>query len=219
MSTQPDVYEGVAGSFSTKRSSMLERIYDAWKDMRTSSRRLIEENPNEGRLIFMVLLSDLIFFLSWTIKTVVAPMSSAADLIPLEISIWLIGALMVRTAFMYLFSLVVYGFARLFRGQGTWYETRVCVFWAALISAPFGFIAALVTVGMYGLEEYVPLFREEWISLPPYWLGLIPFVWFISEGISESHKFKNSSPVFMVMSLLSLLGLLGVFYLKATGAF
>jgi hypothetical protein len=213
-----EIFQSYTGVFNTNRSSMLERIFDAWTDMRTSSRRLIDENPNEGRLVFLVLLSDLIFFLSWCIKTVVAPMSSAAHLIPLEISIWLVGALMARTAFMYMFSFVVYGFSKLFRGQGTWYETRVCVFWAALVSAPFGFIAALVTVSMYGLEEYVPLFREEWISLPPYWLGLIPFIWFISQGISEAHKFKNSSPVFMVMTLLSLLGLIGVFYMKATGA-
>lgn len=219
MSIQSNVFRGESGIFSIKRSSMLERIVDAWVDMRASSRRLIAENPNEGRLVFMVLLSDLVFFLSWSIKTVVAPLSSATDLIPIEISIWLVGALMVRTAFMYLFSFVVFGFARLFKGQGSWYETRVCVFWAALVSAPFGFIAAIVTVCMYGLEDYVPLFKEEWISLPPYWLGLIPFIWFISAGISESHKFKNSSPVFMVMTLLSLVGLLGVFYMKANGAF
>lgn len=217
MSTQPDVYEGVAGSFSIKRSSMLERIFDAWKDMRASSRRLIGENPNEGRLVFMVLLSDLIFFLSWTIKTIVAPISSAAELIPAQIGLFLVGALMVRTPFMYLFSMIVFLFAKLFKGQGTWYETRVCVFWAALVSAPFSFIAALVTVGMYGLEDYVPLFREEWISLPPYWLGLIPFVWLISEGITESHKFKNSSPVFMIMTLFSLVGLFGALYAKSNG--
>ena len=214
---QSEAYQGVTGLFSTKRSSMLERIYDAWKDMRASSRRLIDENPNEGRLIFLVLMSDLIFFLSWTIKTIVAPISSAAEHIPAEIGLFLVGALMVRTPFMYMFSLIVFGIAKLFRGQGSWYETRVCVFWAALVSAPFSFIAALVTVGMYGLEERIPLFQQEWITLPPYWLGLIPFVWLISEGITESHKFKNSSPVFMVMTLLSLVILCGAFYMKANG--
>jgi len=219
MTMQSEAFQGYSGTFSTKRVKMIERIYDAWVDMRSSSRRLIAENPNEGRLVFLILLSDLIFFLSWSIKTVVSPISSAADYIPAEIGLFLVGALMVRTPFMYLFSLVVFGIAKLFRGQGTWYETRVCVFWAALVSAPFSFIAALVTVGMNGLEDTVPLFQEEWISLPPYWLGLIPFVWLISEGISESHKFKNSSPVFIVMTLLSLLCLIGVFYMKANGAF
>lgn len=219
MTMQSDAFQGYNGTFSTKRVKMIERIYDAWIDMRASCRRLIAENPNEGRLVFLILLSDLIFFLSWSIKTVVSPISSAADYIPAEIGLFLVGALMVRTPAMYLFSIVVFGIAKLFRGQGTWYETRVCVFWAALVSAPFSFIAALVTVGMNGLEDYVPIFREEWISLPPYWLGLIPFVWLISEGISESHKFKNSSPVFIVMTLLSLICLIGVFYMKANGAF
>jgi len=219
MTMHTESFQGYNGTFSTKRVRMIERIYDAWFDMRSSARRLINENPDEGRLVFLILLSDLIFFLSWSIKTVVSPISSATDYIPAEIGIFLVGALMVRTPFMYLFSLVVFGVAKLFRGQGTWYETRVCVFWAALVSAPFSFIAALVTVGMHGLEDYVPLFQQEWISLPPYWLGLVPFVWLISEGISESHKFKNSSPVFIVMTLLSLLCLIGVFYMKANGAF
>jgi hypothetical protein len=219
MTMQPEAFQGYNGTFSTKRVKMIERIFDAWFDMRASCRRLIAENPNEGRLVFLILLSDLIFFLSWSIKTVVSPISSAADYIPAEIGLFLVGALMVRTPFMYLFSIVVFGIAKLFRGQGTWYETRVCVFWAALVSAPFSFIAALVTVGMNGLEDAVPLFQEEWISLPPYWLGLIPFVWLISEGISESHKFKNSSPVFIEMTLLSLICLIGVFYMKANGAF
>ncbi len=215
---QSEAFRGYNGTFSTNRSRMLERIFDAWFDMRSSCRRLIAENPSEGRIVFMVVLSDLIFFLSWTIKTVVAPMSSAAHLIPIEISFWLIGALMVRTAFMYLISFLIFCATKVFGGQGSWYETRVCVFWAALVSAPFGFIAALVTVSMYGMEDYIPLFRNERISLPPYWLGVIPFVWLISAGISESHKFKNSSPVFMVMTMLSLFGLIGIFYMKANGA-
>lgn len=219
MTMQTDSFHGYTGIFSINRTSMLERIMDAWRDMRASSRRLINENPNEGRLVFLILLSDLVFFLSWSIKTVVAPMSSASAFIPAEIGVFLVGALMIRTPFMYLFSMVVYGIAKLFGGQGTWYETRVCVFWAALVSAPFSFIAALVTVSMYGLEDYIPVLKEEWVSLPPYWLGLIPFVWLISEGITESHKFKLSSPVFMVMTVLSLAGLFGVYYLKATGLF
>ncbi|MFK5998562.1 MAG: YIP1 family protein [Rhodobacterales bacterium] len=218
MSMQSEAFRGYNGTFSTNRSRMLERIFDAWLDMRGSCRRLIAENPSEGRIVFMVVLSDLIFFLSWTIKTVVAPMSSAAHLIPIEISLWLVAALMVRTAFMYLISFIIFCVAKIFKGRGSYYETRVCVFWAALVSAPFGFIAALVTVSMYGLEDYIPFFQNEWISLPPYWLGVIPFVWLISAGISESHKFKNSSPVFMVMTLLSLAGLIGIFYLKVNGA-
>ncbi len=219
MTMQTDSFHGYTGIFSISRTSMLERIIDAWSDMRASSRRLIDENPHEGRLVFLILLSDLVFFLSWSIKTVVSPMSSAAAHMPAEIGLFLVGALMIRTPFMYLFSSIVFAIAKLFGGQGTWYETRVCVFWAALVSAPFSFIAALVTVGMHGLEDYVPVFKEEWISLPPYWLGLIPFVWLISEGITESHKFKLSSPVFMVMTVLSLACLFGAYYLKAIGVF
>lgn len=206
-----------AGILIESRNSLGERVWDAWKDMRKSTRRLIEEQPSEQRLLFYVLLSDIIFFLSWSIKTVVSPVSGVAERVPLEIGMWLIAALMLRTASMYLFSGIIAVCARAFGGKGSWKDTRCGVFWGALVAAPFGFLMALVTVGMSWLEPFFPVLRNEWIALPPYWISLVPFIWFISQGMAESHGFQRNSISFMVMSVIALGGLVGAMYLRANG--
>ncbi len=199
------------------RNNMGDRILDAWRDMRTSTRRLINEKPDEHRLLFYVLLSDMIFFLSWALKTAVSPISGVEERIPVEIAFWLISALMFRTFTMYLFSGILAGGSRLFGGKGSWKDTRCGVFWGALVAAPFGFLMAVLTVMLGWLQPYFPVLASEWIALPPYWISLVPFIWFISQGLAEAQGFKHNSIPFMVMSLIALAGLVGVIYLGANG--
>ena len=203
--------------FVEARSNMGERMVDSWRDMRGATRRLINERPDERRLLFYVLLSDIIFFLSWSLKTVVAPVTGVADRVPLEIGLWLIAALMFRTASMYAFAGCVWIGARMGGGTGNFRDTRCGVFWGALVAAPFGLIMALLTVSISWLEPFFPVLKEEWVALPPYWISLVPFIWFISQGIAEAHGFVRNSTSFMVMSVLALTGLIGAMYLRSIG--
>ncbi|MFQ5622744.1 MAG: YIP1 family protein [Paracoccaceae bacterium] len=205
------------GVYQETRNSLTERIIDGWRDMRGSTRRLIGENPSEPRLLFYVLLSDMVFFLSWSIKTVIAPNSGAAAIIPLKIGLYLIVALMARTATMYVFSGVLGAALRLLGGTGSWKETRTGVFWGALVSAPFGLLAALLTVSMSVLEPTFPALRDPWIALPPYWIGIVPFVWFVSAGVAEAHGFRRVSLIFMCLSVLAVFAVFTGMYLRANG--
>ncbi len=195
------------------------RILESWADMRQATRRLIDENLEEHRLLFYILLSDMIFFLSWSLKTVVSPISGIEAYIPVEIGVWLVAALMARTASMYVFSFFLWAGARACGGRGSWKETRCGLFWGALVAAPFGLLMAIVTVLISWLNPYFPILREEWVALPPYWLSLVPFIWFISQGLAEAHGFVRNSIPFMVMSVLALIALVGAIYLRATGIF
>ncbi len=193
------------GTYSLERSGLGHRFLDAWQDMRASTRRLLREKPGEARLILYVLASDMVFFMSWSLKTMVAPVAGVGPLIsPDKVGLLMIGALMLRTAAMYLFSFLVYLSSTLAGGSGTWKDTRTGVFWGALVSAPFGLAAALISVGLGTLSPGWPILQEEWVALPVYWLGLIPFVWYISAGVAEAHKFRMTSPTFMAMSLIAL---------------
>jgi len=207
-----------SGTITDARASMGYRIWDAWRDMRQSTRRLIEENPSEHRLLFYVLLSDMIFFLSWSLKTVIAPVSGVRDQVPVEIGFWLIGALLLRTASMYLFSLVVWLGARAAGGRGSWRDTRAGVFWGALVAAPFGFLMAFVTVTMSWLEPYHPMLGEDWIALPPYWISLVPFLWFISQGVAEANRFEKNAGMFLIMSGIALVAMILFMALNFSGA-
>ena len=207
------------GVYQEGRNNLYERILDAWKDMRLSTRRLIAEEPSEARLFFYVLMSDLIFFISWSLKTVVSPTVVASTKLPTEIGLWLIVALACRSFAMYFFSILLGSFARVLGGTGTWRETRTAVFWGALASAPFGFLCAVVTVVLASMEPTFPVLGADWIALPPYWLSLIPFVWMISAGLAEAHGFKKVETVFAGMALLATLVLFVAIFFRARGLF
>lgn len=217
--TTSENFVGGYMTYEEGHSNLAERIYDGWRNMRDATSRLLAEDPSESRLLFYVLMSDMIFFLSWSIKTIIAPMSGAAERMPLEIGGWLIFALLCRTSAMYVFSMVVGSFCRVCGGSGDWKDTRAAVFFGALVAAPFGFLFALITVMLYALEPTFPVLGADWIALWPYSLSLVPFVWFISAGVATAHGFKNTSTVFAAMSCVAVAGVLFAMYLKAQGAF
>ena len=205
------------GTYQTKNSGLAMRVLEAWRDMRASTRRLINENPSEGRLLFYILLSDMIFFLSWALKAVVAPTLSAKNMLPAEIGIWLIVALFARTAAVYLFSLVL-GFAmRLFGGKGSWKSTRAGVFWGSFVAAPFGLFFALITVLFASMEPSFPILQDAFVSQAPYWMSLIPFVYFISAGVAEAHHTKQTFPVFAGMTFVAMALWFVALYMRANG--
>ncbi len=200
-----DEFEAGRGVYSLERAGLGERVLDGWLDMRASTRRLLREQPSEGRLIFYVLASDMVFFISWSLKTMVAPAAGTEPLISTDkVGLLMIGALMLRTAVLYVSSLLVFLLAKTANGSGTWKETRAGVFWGAFVSAPFGLLAAILSVGLGALSPDLQVLQNDWVALPVYWLGLIPFVWFISAGVAEAHKFRMTSPTFMVMSVVAL---------------
>ncbi|GGA11850.1 YIP1 family protein [Neptunicoccus cionae] len=205
MTHSEEEFEAGNGVFQLERNGLVDRVSDAWRDMRASTRRLLREKPSEGRLIFYVLVSDMVFFASWSLKTLVAPASIAGGVFSADkIGLLMMAALMLRTALMYLFSLLVQIFAKIFKGAANWKETRTAVFWGAFVSAPFGLAAAVIAAIMGMYEPVMPFLGNKWLALPVYWLGLIPFVWYIAAGTAEAHKFRMTSPTFMAMSLFAL---------------
>lgn len=216
-SFRDDVFDTGIGTRLIDRSGLGARVVDGWKDMRTSTRRLIDENPTEGRLLFYILLSDMVFFLSWSLKAVVAPSSAAQSMLPAEIGILLIAALFMRTFCVYVFSMVLWAVSKLFGGSGSTRDTRAGVFWGSFVAAPFGLLFALVTVLFTSLEQTFPILQGSVISQAPYWLSLIPFVYFISAGVAEAHQFKFTFPMFAGLTVTAMVLWLFALYLRANG--
>lgn len=200
------------GVEALKGMSVWRRMVLSYKDMRATTRALIEENPSEARLLFFVLMSDVIFFLSRGLALVIAPSGAASSRLPLEIGLWLIIALFLRTATLYGFSALVAGTCRVLGGKGSWHATRAAVFWASLVAAPIGVIGSLITAAFAHLEKVWPVFAEDMVALPPLWIGIVVFVFFLSAGVAEAQRFRRTSPVFMTFSLLAVvLSIAGIF--------
>jgi len=207
------------GVYRDDHTSLLERVTDAWKDMQSSTRRLIDEKPSEGRLLFFVLMSDLMFFLSWSIKTVVDPDSIISSVMPKDVALLLVGALLLRTGSVYVFSYIVGFLLKALGGKGSLKDTRCGIFWGAFVAAPFGVLAGMLAFFMNATSDNIPLFKNEFIELAPLWLGLLPYVWYVSAGATEAHGFKRVFPLFAGLSLMFIFGLLGAMYLRARGVF
>ena len=203
--------------FREDRTGLFERIWDAWKDMRASTRRMIEEGPSEARLLFFVLISDLVFFLSWAIKIQVAPTAAINDMMPEDSAIFLVGALILRTMTVYAFAVLVALGLKAIGGKGTMKDTRIGIFWGAFVAAPFGLLAAVVTFLMAKAEPMMPFLGNETVSLMPLWVGLLPYVWFVSAGAAEAHKFKKVFPLFAGLSIILIVGMMATLILRARG--
>lgn len=188
-----------------KGMALSRRVMLAWMNMREATRTLIEERPSEARLLFFVLLSDVIFFLARTLSLVVAPAAATQNLLPLEIALWLIAVFVLRTATLYVFSGAVGIIGRALGGDASWRDTRTAVFWASLVAAPIGVFGALIGAGLGHLSEFFPIFASEIFVIGPLVLGPVAFVWFISASVAEAHGAKHTSPVFIAFSVLAIL--------------
>ena len=192
-----------------------KRVFSAWSDMRASTRTLIDEKPSEARLIFFVLLSDVIFFLARTLSLVVAPAAVTEEKLPLDIAFWLIGVFVLRTATLYVFSGIVGFIGRSLGGTGSWRDTRAAVFWASLVAAPVGVLGALLGAGLGHLSEIMPIFATTPFVIGPLVLGPVAFVWFISASVAEAHGTKRTSLVFIAFSILAIFVAIGLIAVAA----
>lgn len=213
-----DEFNVTHGEFREGENELWQRILEAWGSMRASTSRLLAEKPSEGRLLFYVLLSDLIFFVSWSLKTLLYPGESAAGPVPVQMGYWLVIAMFFRTSCLYFFSMVIGSAARLMGGHGDWQGTRAAVFWGALVAAPLGLAMGILSVTISAFSIHLPFLAHPAIILAPYALGLLPFVWFISEGVAQVHGFRRFSGFFIVISLICSIGALFGLYLKAQGS-
>lgn len=200
-----------------KGMSLWARIKLSYRDMRATTRALIEERPSEPRLLFFVLFSDVIFFLARSVQLVVSPSESFGDIMPVpaQLGTFLLAVFLVRTMTLYVFSFLVYAVGKGFGGRGSWRDVRTGVFWASLVAAPVGVLGSLIGAGLANLEGAMPILAEPFVAQPPLYIGIVAFIFFLSAGVAEAHRFARISPVFIVFSVVAVLSLVAFFALYA----
>ena len=199
------------------RNTLTHKVLFAWFYMAKSTQRLINQSPSELYLLSLLMLSNIAFFLSWTMKAVIVPNSAGISLVSTGIGALFLLSMVVRTCAMYVFAMVPAAVCHFFGGTGSFENTRLAVFWGAFVTAPFGIAAAVLSVIFTNLSLYFPIFKASWISMPPYWIGTLPFVWFISVAVARTQGFSRTSPLFLSMSVVALVGLMAAMYFHARG--
>ena len=75
----------------------------------------------------------------------------------------------------------------------------------------------IVSVTLSAFSLHLPVLAHPAIILTPYTLGLLPFVWFICEGVAQVHDFRRKTLAFGLILTICSLGALFGLYLKAQG--
>lgn len=182
----------------------LNRILDAYADMRASTRDFILTYPSEARLLMLALLSDVIFFLARSISMVVAPPPEVQASLPQFVGLAVVLAFLLRTASFYVIAAAATIISRPFGGVGSWHDTRCGVFWAALVSAPIEVIGALMTVTVAFLRPTIPILDSEWLIETPYFIGPIAFGFFLSAGVAEAQGFRYTYRVMAMLAIITI---------------
>lgn len=194
----------------------VDRILDAYSNMRASTASFIETRPSEARLLFLALLSDVIFFLARSISMVVAPPAEVQASLPEFVGLGILVAFLFRTLLFYVIAVMAKVISIPFGGRGSWYATRCGVFWAALVSAPIELVGALMTLAVVNLRDDFAFLDNDWLVEMPYFLGPIAFGFFFSAGIAQAQGFKYNYKVMAVVAILGfaliyLAGLAGLY--------
>ena len=187
-----DIKDDVTGL----RPSVTSRVARSYIDMRVTTKELLSERPSEARLLMFVLISNMVFTMSWALKTLIVPTSAATASIGTDVALWLVVSLMLRTTAIYALALVVGVIAKVLGGKATFAETRAGVIWGAFVSAPISFAIAMVGVLINEFESSVLVLQNTGIQMTPYWLGIVPFIWFVAKGAAAANRIENIAPVF-----------------------
>ncbi len=203
----------ISNDVENLRPSVTVRLARSFFDMRATTEELLSERPSEARLLMLVLLSDMIFTLSWALKTLIAPTEAATASMGSDVVLWLMVALMLRTTAIYALALVVGVVVKMFGGKATLFETRVGVIWGAFVAAPIGLIIAEFSVIINQFGGSFTFLQNQGVQMAPYWLGMVPFVWFVSKGAAAANRIDNAVPIFGTIAVLAVILVAGVRYM------
>lgn len=175
---------------------LLWRMLSAWADLRGAMRAELDRRPSEGRLLFYVMLSGLIWFLgraavlSWG---PLAPTLSESEYLG-RMAAEFASAMTFRTLAFYLVAAVAGAVARAAGGTGSWRDSRAAVFWAALVAAPAILAAGLLSLLLTAVPGQAAPIASS--------LGALAFAWTLAFCLAEAHGFRRWWLVLIVLAAL-----------------
>lgn len=184
---------------TTARSPLLLwQIFGAWGDLRASYRALMASGPGEPRLLFIAMLSGLIYFLGTMAANAIAPaVLRSEEEMRGFVAAHLITALFFRTLALYGVAALACLILRRCGGTGDWFESRAATFWAMLIVAP---VALALTVLGAAIGPGLPAGMSSALSEAG---GIVTAV-VLAFCLAEAHGFRRAWPILLGMIAISI---------------
>jgi hypothetical protein len=171
---------------SLPSGGVLWRMLGAWADLRGSMRAELARGPSEGRLLFYVMLSGLIWFIGRIAMLVYGPLGPT--IAPHQLAGWVglefISSVLFRTLVFYALAALAGLIARAAGGGGGWRDSRAALFWAALVSAPVILAGILLSLLLTGMPGPVVAIASM--------IGPVAFAWAVAQCFAEAHGFASA---------------------------
>jgi hypothetical protein len=192
---------------SLPSGGVLWRMLGAWADLRGSMRAELDRDPSEGRLLFYVMLSGLIWFAGRTAVLVYGPLGPVIpeDVFVGRVGLEFVSAVFFRTLAFYALAALAGLIAWAAGGSGGWRDSRAALFWAALVAAPVILAATLLSLLLSGVPGQAGAIASM--------LGAVAFAWAVAQCIAEAHGFTSAWRVLGAVATLAAAFVGGVYML------
>ncbi|MHA1527632.1 MAG: YIP1 family protein [Alphaproteobacteria bacterium] len=192
---------------SLPSGGVLWRMLGAWADLRGSMRAELDRDPGEGRLLFYVMLSGLIWFFGRYALLVYGLLGPAIpeDVFVGRVGLEFVSAIFFRTLAFYALAALAGLIARAAGGGGGWRDSRAALFWAALVSAPVILAATMLSLLLSGVPGPAGAIASM--------LGAVAFAWAVAQCVAEAHGFTSAWRVLGAVATLAAAFVGGVYIL------
>lgn len=163
-----------------------------YHDPRGAMRGVLASRPSESKLLVFAMLAATILLVGRITQELMLGTQGTA--LSEKISAEVVSLMFFLPLFYYALAALGTMLAKLFRGQGNWWEGRAAFFWAALVSAPILMLSSLAAVSFGSLGPVASMVAGQ--------LGAIFFAWALAQCYAEAFAFRRSWAVLAVIAAI-----------------
>lgn len=180
------------------------RILRAHWDMKGATQAMLATRPGEERLVALILLASGVYFAGRVAALALTGTPELSGHVGAEF----VSGVLLRTLVFYAMAGLTGLVARAFKGEASWRETRVAVFWAAVASAPVVAAATIASALLAGRDE---------LALAVEMAGQGFFGYAFCVAVALANRFRTAWGVFGLTAVI-LAALVGGLWLLLGGA-
>ncbi|MEO1291673.1 MAG: hypothetical protein AAFV62_02380 [Pseudomonadota bacterium] len=194
------------------RAGFFARLIGAYWDFTGSTRRLLAERPSEATLLSFIMVVGVVTFLldvaGWQLYP--DPVARPEGLTARVVVELLVGGVLAYPLAVYLGAALLTPICWLFRGQGSWYETRLAVIWSSVVALPVTVLDSLVFAP--GVRESVREMSPDFVTqvgLSMMSPTVLLTMFIFSAALTAAHSYRSSRITFGVVFAITMAIVLG----------
>lgn len=174
-----------------------------------AARAFIRRRPSGLRLLLLILVTDMVFFLCFSVKLAALPIRPLDHMFDGTLRVSLGLALVGRTVFLYALAGLLGSIGRRAGGTGSARDTLAGLVWATIAAVPIAIGLALLAVFIAALQAAFPVFDAKWLAVLPHWMSIITFVWLTAVGVASAHGVTRLAPFLAPASVVTCVAVFG----------